>query len=277
MQNSDSDARYVREWREWRAGWEQFLAQPHGWLAVASLNWVEDVPQQYPGHPGVWWQEGDKLYVDPQGQTMSSNGESFTDVRAFDLTAAADDTRIVAGDLEIGITYRDQYLLVTYDPLAAARTEFRGVPTYAPDPRWVLKGRLEAHATQKSVSFDTVGAEKRTYSSPGTIRFGYAGGEHTLTPTIERDAIVIVFTDATSGVTTYGACRSLSVPTPDEDGTVVLDFNRALNLPCAFSDMPVCPVAPLENRLPFAVEAGEKLPYRKTAAGHGVRRGRSHE
>jgi uncharacterized protein (DUF1684 family) len=70
-----------------------------------------------------------------------------------------------------------------------------------------------------------------------------------------------VFTDATSGVTTYGACRTVSVPEPDEDGTVVLDFNRALNLPCAFNDMPVCPVAPPENRLPFAVKAGEKTPY----------------
>ncbi|MFS4092060.1 DUF1684 domain-containing protein [Streptomyces sp. AF1A] len=41
----------------------------------------------------------------------------------------------------------------------------------------------------------------------------------------------------------------------------MLDFNRALNLLCAFSGMPVCPVAPAENRLPFAVEAGEKTPH----------------
>jgi uncharacterized protein (DUF1684 family) len=73
-----------------------------------------------------------------------------------------------------------------------------------------------------------------------------------------------VFTDATSGVTTYGACRSLSIPDPDEDGTVVLDFNRALNLPCALSNNPVCPVAPPENRLPFAVEAGEKIPHEQS-------------
>ncbi|WP_030185236.1 DUF1684 domain-containing protein [Streptomyces sp. NRRL S-813] len=261
MQTSDSSAQYIQEWRDWRADWEQFLSQPHGWLAAASINWVEEEPQQFPGQPGMWWQEGPKLYVDPQGQMMSYDGESFTDVRGFDLSEAPDDTRIIAGDLQIGVTYRDQYLLVKYDPQAPERTEFRGVPTFDPEPRWVLKGRLDRHEAPKSVEYDTVGTDKYSYTSPGVITFTHAGREHTLTPTSSPYGMVVVFTDATSGVTTYGACRSLSVPEPDQDGTVVLDFNRALNLPCAFSGMPVCPVAPPENRLPFAVEAGEKIPH----------------
>lgn len=74
--------------------------------------------------------------------------------------------------------------------------------------------------------------------------------------------MVTVFSDATSGSTTYGAGRSLMLPEPDQGGTVVLDFNRALNLPCAHNDMPVCPVAPPQNRLPFAVEAGGKTPHK---------------
>jgi uncharacterized protein (DUF1684 family) len=41
---------------------------------------------------------------------------------------------------------------------------------------------------------------------------------------------------------------------------VVLDFNRASNLPCSFTDYATCPVAPPENRLSIAVEAGEKNP-----------------
>nr|WP_168504494.1 DUF1684 domain-containing protein [Streptomyces sp. S1D4-11]QIY93177.1 DUF1684 domain-containing protein [Streptomyces sp. S1D4-11] len=260
-QSSDSSTQYIQEWRDWRAGWEQFLTQPHGWLAAASINWVEEDPQHFPGQPGKWWQEGTKLYVDPQGQTMSYDGESFTDVRGFDLSDAPDDTRIIAGDLQIGVTYRDQYLLVNYDPQAPERTEFRGVPTFEPNPGWVLQGRLDRHAAPKPLDFDTVGTDKYTYTSPGVITFTHAGREHTLTPTSSPYGMVVVFTDATSGVTTYGACRSLSVPEPDQDGTVVLDFNRALNLPCAFSGMPVCPVAPAENRLPFAVEAGEKTPH----------------
>jgi uncharacterized protein (DUF1684 family) len=41
---------------------------------------------------------------------------------------------------------------------------------------------------------------------------------------------------------------------------VVVDFNRAVNLPCAYTDLATCPLPPPENRLPVAIEAGEKIP-----------------
>lgn len=41
---------------------------------------------------------------------------------------------------------------------------------------------------------------------------------------------------------------------------MTLDFTRAANLPCAFTDFANCPVATADNRLTVAVEAGEKNP-----------------
>ena len=41
---------------------------------------------------------------------------------------------------------------------------------------------------------------------------------------------------------------------------MVIDFNRATNLPCAYTDHATCPLPPAGNRLPVAVEAGEKKP-----------------
>jgi uncharacterized protein (DUF1684 family) len=73
----------------------------------------------------------------------------------------------------------------------------------------------------------------------------------------------VLFTDATSGVTTYPANRSLLVDAPDAQGAVTLDFNRAVNLPCAYTDFATCPLPPAGNRLPIAVEAGEKIPYER--------------
>ena len=46
---------------------------------------------------------------------------------------------------------------------------------------------------------------------------------------------------------------------PGPDGTVTLDFNRAANLPCAYTEFATCPLPPPENRLPVAVEAGELI------------------
>ncbi len=41
---------------------------------------------------------------------------------------------------------------------------------------------------------------------------------------------------------------------------VTLDFNRAVNLPCAYTEFATCPLPPAGNRLAVAVEAGEKAP-----------------
>jgi uncharacterized protein (DUF1684 family) len=38
----------------------------------------------------------------------------------------------------------------------------------------------------------------------------------------------------------------------------VLDFNKAVNPPCAFTAYATCPLPPVENRLPVRIEAGEK-------------------
>jgi uncharacterized protein (DUF1684 family) len=107
----------------------------------------------------------------------------------------------------------------------------------------VVEGLEHHHTALGTIDFELAGADARL------IAFGRADG-----------ALQVLFTDATSGVTTYPACRSLAIPEPAADGTVTLDFNRASNLPCAFTDYATCPVAPAENRLGVPVEAGEKNP-----------------
>ena len=82
---------------------------------------------------------------------------------------------------------------------------------------------------------------------------GYGGG------------IWLPFADATSGVDTYGGGRYLYDTIKGADLGVgeremVLDFNYAYNPSCAYDDRWSCPLSPPENRLPFAVPAGEKLP-----------------
>ncbi|MFI6074405.1 DUF1684 domain-containing protein [Actinoplanes sp. NPDC051343] len=61
-------------------------------------------------------------------------------------------------------------------------------------------------------------------------------------------------------MTTYAANRSLAIDPPAPDGSVVLDFNRATDLPCAYTEFATCPLRPSGNHLPIAVEAGEKTP-----------------
>ena len=95
----------------------------------------------------------------------------------------------------------------------------------------------------------TLGAELTLY-----WLLGYGGG------------VFLPFADATSGRETYGAGRYLldTIKGADlgstADGMTVLDFNFAYNPSCAYSPRYVCPLAPLANRLPKPVMAGERAP-----------------
>jgi uncharacterized protein (DUF1684 family) len=80
---------------------------------------------------------------------------------------------------------------------------------------------------------------------------GYGGG------------VFVPFADATSRETTYGGGRYLLDTIKGADlgstpeGEIILDFNFAYNPSCAYNPRWTCPLAPPENRLPFAVTAGE--------------------
>ncbi|HJO39157.1 MAG TPA: DUF1684 domain-containing protein [Vicinamibacterales bacterium] len=65
-----------------------------------------------------------------------------------------------------------------------------------------------------------------------------------------------IFRDLTSGKETYPATRSLTSEVL-ENGEVVIDFNKAVNPPCAFNPYTTCPLPLPENRLSVRVAAGE--------------------
>ncbi len=125
-----------------------------------------------------------------------------------------------------------------------------------------MPGRFSPYDQPEAVTTGAVveGLEHH-HQAVGVVDFDPSGVALHLLAFSGRDGgLHVLFTDSTSGVTTYPACRSLSIAEPAEDGAVTLDFNRASNLPCAFTDYATCPVAPAENRLAVLVEAGEKNP-----------------
>jgi uncharacterized protein (DUF1684 family) len=107
---------------------------------------------------------------------------------------------------------------------------------------------------------------EHVYDAPGRVEFELDGQAQALTAFGGHapDTLLVLFTDRTSGVTTYPAVRGLQLGAPGADGTVTLDFNRTANLPCAYTDLATCPLPPRENRLRVSIEAGEKTPYERS-------------
>jgi uncharacterized protein (DUF1684 family) len=104
---------------------------------------------------------------------------------------------------------------------------------------------------------------------PGAAEFRLSGKRYRLEPVVEEPnadhadpKLFFVIRDTTSKSTTYGACRFLYTTLPSNDlklsATLVLDFNRLENPPCAYTPFATCPLPPPGNRLPIPIPAGEK-------------------
>lgn len=259
---------FVADWQDWHRGQEARLADPHGFLAITNLHWLSETPQRFSDAPGAWstGAEGVTVVLD-DGDELVVDGTSVRGRHVFGVIPERGGVNAVWGDAVIEVAKRGGHDIVRpRHPGNSLRTAFRGTPAYPPHPRWVVTGRYVAFPQPRPT---TVGAAveglEHVYEAPGQVEFELDGRPLRLTafPGKDPGGLTVLFTDETSGVTTYAANRVLQLSPPEADGSVLLDFNRAANLPCAYTDLATCPLPPAENRLPIAIEAGEKLPYER--------------
>jgi uncharacterized protein (DUF1684 family) len=137
------------------------------------------------------------------------------------------------------------------------RAGFHDIPTYPPVAAWRVTARFEPAPPGAMLEVQNVLGQVQSTPSPGTAVFDIAGHTYRLTAvTDDPQHLFFVFGDLTNRDSTYGAGRFLSTELP-QNGQVLLDFNQAVNPPCAFTGYATCPIPPKENRLPIRVEAGE--------------------
>lgn len=250
------------DWQQWHAAREAELAQPFGWLTPVALHWLGQHPEGYPGLPGRWWFDDSGTWFEPAGAPVLLDGAELTAKTRVGEAAGAAVGRLTTGDrwLELIGRGKGNRGVRVRDPQAPARTVFAGVPAYEPDPRWRIVATFSPLPQVQEVPVGSASERvQHVRQLIGHATFIHEGSEHTLAVS-GGHAVSIAFRDATSGAETFGLLRQLAVE-PDGD-TVVLDFNRATNPPCSFSDFGTCPLPPPGNVLPFAVTAGEKLPLR---------------
>lgn len=114
----------------------------------------------------------------------------------------------------------------------------------------------------------TYSGVKKTYVKYGTLRFRLNGRKQSLNVYRSlslqanakyKDYLFIPFKDKTNGMISYGGGRYLDLKTTDlKDNTYTLDFNKAYNPYCAYSDGFNCPIPPAANHLAIEIKAGEK-------------------
>jgi uncharacterized protein len=268
---------YTQNIEQWRAGRVERLTAPDGWLSLIGLEWLKQgdnrigraadndiVLKAGPAHMGVatLTASGDVHLVLARDSGALIDGKPAQEATLIDDVKAGDGTptTVSFGSASFYVIDRDDRKgLRVKDSDAPGRKHFAGIDSFAIDPSW----RIEASwvpTPGQTLEMGTVIGTIDKYPVPGKLEFTRDGKHFEILPVIEvpGDAqYFIVFADRTSGKETYGAARFLYID-PPKDGKVVLDFNKAYNPPCAFTEFATCPLAPPENRLDLRVTAGEK-------------------
>jgi len=273
---------YRAEIEAWRARRDASLRGETGWLTIAGLFWLQPgdnlvgtgpeasvplPPGSAPDRVAILRLEDDpaggptvRLVPEPKVDLQVGGKPAQEQVLATDEGVGADADVVSVGRLSFWIIERGGELAVRLrDPECALRTGFHGVDDYPIDPAYRVVGRLEGVGTQELTVTNVLGQES-TALTPGQVAFTLQGELCRLLPMVDDAAdsnLFFVFADATTGKETYEAGRFLSARL-EPGGTVVLDFNRAYNPPCAFNPYTTCPLPPEGNTLPLPVRAGEK-------------------
>jgi uncharacterized protein (DUF1684 family) len=273
------DPAYAAKVDAWRNQRLERLTSDDGWLTLTGLYWLEPGENRFGSAPDgavvlpddgvpeiagllVVGADGTVVAFAEEDARVEINGEPLTEaVLATDAQGTPD--VLTAGRITFYIIDRDGRLAARVkDPEAETRLTFSGIDHFDIDPTYRVDARFEPYAEPREVTIPTVLDRDTSMMATGILRFSIHGEEAVLEPYVDDpsdDSLFLIFRDATSGVTTYGAGRFLYAEAPGEDGLTVLDFNLAYNPPCAFTPYATCPLPPPQNTLNVAIEAGEKF------------------
>lgn len=269
---------FLPELEAWRAKRVERLTAPDSWLSLVGLHWLQpgmnsvgtdaDNSVQLTAGPAYfgtveWQNDGTVLFIAaPASLANVAHGQ----VRNAKTGATALNYRegrpslVSAQSVSFFVIQRgDKLGLRVRDTESERRTNFVGIDYFAADPSWRIEAEWIAFPTPREIPISNVLGQTTMNKVPGKAVFTRDGQTFELLPMAESadEELFFVISDATSGDETYGAARFVYAA-PPQNGKVILDFNRALNPPCAFTPFATCPLPPKENRLPIRVTAGEK-------------------
>lgn len=145
--------------------------------------------------------------------------------------------------------------------------DFEGLPFFFVNEKYRVTAKFEKLPPELLVSLKTSDKRLRDYERFAIATFELEGKQFQLTlfkstakvitPGYEN-SLFLPFTDQSNGKETYGGGRYMDVEIQIGD-TIVIDFNKAYNPYCAYSDRYSCPIPPQENDLQISILSGVKI------------------
>jgi uncharacterized protein len=269
------DPAYQQSFEKWKGELVDDLKQE--WLPLAGLFWLKPGGNSFgtdpnntivfpkgPAHAGSFTLQGRRVtaqFAPGADATIAGKPATMAELRP-DTTG--NPTVVELGKLRLHVIVRGQRVGIRLKDLESDAVRQYHVPQFFPlDLSYRVTAAWLPSDGKQRVDVPNVLGDISPTPIAGTAVFKINGQELRLTD-LGGDAsrgLFFVFSDLTSKTDTYPGGRFLKTD-PVTNGTVVLDFNRAYNPPCAVTPYATCPLAPRENRLSVAIPAGEEYDHK---------------
>ncbi len=267
--------KYIQEISEYRAKMDRQLRAPDGWLTLAGLHWLKEGINKIgaatsstvslpaycaPQEVGDLILKDNKVSFHPrEGVDARLDGETIKEMIELEPDISRNPTIITIGDLNFHVIIRGDRIGVRVKQVShPRRLNFTGRVWWPIDERFRLTARIEPYNPPKMVNVPDVLGDMKKSPMDSALLFDLDGKTFSLdTMLMSSGQNYIIFHDHSCGKGSYPAGRFLVTEVPEGD-TVVIDFNKAYNPPCAFTPFATCPLPPTQNYLKADIRAGER-------------------
>jgi len=257
---------YLAQLEAWRARRLAALKAADGWLNIIGRWWLE------PGTVTIGRGAGNDIVLPAGPDRLGTLTQEANGTVSFAPAGGGEPIRVdpnkqhppqftVEGLLLEITTLNGQNALRIRDMQSSAPEALPPIAYFPPRPAWRIVADWVPYSEPQALTVGTTKDIDTEVEVTHKAVFEIDGKPFELIATHgtpERPQFVI--RDLTSRDSTYPASRFVYGEEVTEH-SIVLDFNKAINPPCAFTEFAVCPLPPPANVLPIRIEAGEKWPH----------------
>jgi uncharacterized protein (DUF1684 family) len=266
---------YKNEMKIWDKSRIEGLLAENGWVNLIGLLWLKDgsnslgsgkdndliVPSyNIANYAGKIIKTDDKVILtDVKDKNIKLNGKQVKEIVLFHKDST-NNPMLECKNLRWTIIKRDNDFAVRLrDIKSPLLKKFKGIKRYNLDTNYIVKAKFIPHQNKIStIPIQKMNGKVSNLTSSGKLEFSLNNQKYTIDVLDEEGSFFLIFGDKTNDNGTYPSGRFIYVDLPDKNGETIIDFNKAYNPPCAFTEFANCPLPPEQNILPIAIKVGEK-------------------
>ncbi|HEY5729415.1 MAG TPA: DUF1684 domain-containing protein [Anaerolineales bacterium] len=267
---------YVNSVLKWRQEMDTNLRRDNGWLALAGLFWLRKgeniigsdkacdilLPSRAPKRLGTFEFDGNNVTLNVEANLPVEVNGMATKTALLDADQEDVPSFITFSDMRMVVVRRSKGVGIRlWDNTRKERKTFPPREWYPVNEKFRIPATYTLYDQMKIVKMPDILGAIQDEPIHGHVTFEVDGRKFELIASELPDhRLFIQFMDLTNGDPTYPSGRYYYTDSYSENQEFILDFNKAYNLHCAFTEFATCTFPPQENHLKVRIEAGEIYP-----------------